>query len=112
MVQSLADVDDGRMRKIYTQSEREELVAAVKRGEPVPRAARRLGVKLPSAYAWLRRAESEVAPVAQQPTFLELVTAQRHVGLVVRVGTVEIEVRNGFDPNLLRAVVETLGGVA
>lgn len=98
------------MRKIYKRSERAELVAAVQRGEPVPSAARRLGVTTSTAYAWMRRSEgSDPAP----PTFIELVTAgTSSAALVVRVGTAEIEVRAGFDAGLLRAVVAALDGGA
>ena len=102
------------MRKIYGPNDRAELVAAVRRGEPVPTAARRLGVTLSTAYRWMRpRATSEQALARAQPTFVELVAAGAGgTALVVRVGPAEIEVRVGFDRALLREVVATLGGVA
>jgi transposase-like protein len=97
------------MTKIFGQQDRAELVAAVKRGEPVPDAAKRFGIARSTVYTWIRRADAaSSAPV--QPRFMELVTESRDVGLVVRVGAAEIEVRPGFDGELLRAVVTVLGG--
>ena len=88
------------------------MVAAVKRGEPVPSAAQRLGVMTSTAYTWLHRSkDSGEAP--SRPTFIELVTAgPPSPSLVIRVGVVEIEVRAGFDAGLLRAVVAALDGGA
>lgn len=96
------------MTKVYEQRDRDELVAAVKGGEPVPVAAKRFGVTPATAYVWIRRAR-EAAERADQPRFLELVTRE-DVGLIVRVGFAEIEVRAGFDVELLRAVVAALRG--
>ena len=101
------------MRKIYKRSERAELVVAVKRGEPVPSAARRLGVTRSTAYTWVHRSKGSDSAVATTPTFIELVTAGTpSAALVVRVGAAEIEVRAGFDAGLLRAVVAALDGGA
>jgi transposase-like protein len=109
----LGVTDGGRMRKIYKQSERAELVAAVQRGEAVPTAARRLGVRTSTAYGWTRRSRrSLTAPPATSPTFIEVVAAGAPSAVVVRVGTAEIEVRAGFDAGLLRAVVAALDGAA
>jgi len=84
----------------------------VKRGEPVPIAARRLGVTVSTAYKWIRLTKApEQALARAQPTFLELVTSSAGgTTVIVRVGPAEIEVRAGFDRDLLRAVVTTLGG--
>jgi len=107
--------DAGGMRKIYGESDRADLVAAVKRGAPVAEAARHHGVTVTTAYRWMRLAcaSSDHNSAVKTPTFLELVTsADIGAGLVVRVGAAEIEVRAGFDRELLRAVVATLGGAA
>jgi transposase-like protein len=100
------------MTKIFGQQDRAELVAAIKRGESVPAAARRFGIARSTVYTWIRRAgAAEVTPA--QPRFMELVPSRGpEVGFVVRVGTAEIEVRAGFDGELLRAVVAALGGVS
>jgi transposase-like protein len=98
------------MKKIYMPSDRAELVTAVRRGETVPSAARRLGVTTSTAYAWVRSKSSESAP-SKSPAFLELMTAAP-TALVVRVGVAEVEVRAGFDADLLRAVVAALDGGA
>lgn len=107
-------VDAGRMRKIYKRSDRAALIAAVKRGEPVPTAARRLHVTMSTAYRWARRPPGEVpASAAGVPTFLEVVAAGVPSGaVVVRVGAAQIEVRAGFDAELLRAVIAALEGAS
>lgn len=64
---------------------------------------------MPTAYRWVRQSANDERE--QPPTFIELVPryeADRRV--TVKVGLAEIEVRPGFDPVLLRAVVATLGG--
>lgn len=108
------EADAGRMRKIYKRRVRAELVAAVGRGEPVPTAARRLGVRISTAYRWARRSKGgRSAPPSTSPTFIEVVTAGAPgAAVVVRVGAAEIEVRAGFDGGLLRAVVAALEGAA
>jgi transposase-like protein len=112
MVQRSGNGDAGRMRKLYKQRDRAELLAAVRRGEPILSAARRLRVRMSTAYRWVRLSGNDDG-VAAPPTFLELVTAGTPSReLMVRIGVAEIEVRPGFDPALLRAVVATLGGDA
>lgn len=56
----------------------------------------------------------EVAPSETSlPTFVELVPERTEgLGLRVCVGRAEIEVRAGFDAQLLREVVAALGGDA
>jgi transposase-like protein len=100
------------MRKIYKASDRVEVVAAVRRGEPVTKVARRLGVRTSTAYTWVHRSAKEDAD-ERQPTFIEMVTTSAtEASLRVRIGSAEIEVQPGFDSELLRAVVATLGGDA
>lgn len=94
------------MTKVFGQRDRDDLVAAVNGGEAVRAAARRVGVSAATAYLWIRRAR-EAAEGADAPRFLELV-AKADIGLIVRVGPAEIEVRAGFDVELLRAVVVAL----
>lgn len=100
------------MRKCYTRSDRVALMAAVKRGDSVPEAAGRLGVGISTAYQWTREARvAEDEPVGPTPTtFVELMSSVEipNAALTVHVGVAEIEVRPGFDPALLRAVVGAL----
>ena len=98
------------MTKIFGQQDRAELVAAVKRGESVPAAARRFGIARSTVYTWIRRGAADEPVPVPQPRFMELVTGGREAGLVVRVGPAEIDVHAGFDGELLRAVVAVLGG--
>jgi hypothetical protein len=106
MVQRSTGSDAGRVRNHYQEADRAELIAAVRRGEPVASAARRLGVTTSTAYTWVRRSP-------KPPTFIELVTTPViPPGLTVRIGAAEIDVRPGFDPDLLRATVAALGGAS
>lgn len=98
---------------MWQSEERSELIRAVKqRGEALPRVAARLGVPVSTAYRWLRGAAAAGTAVAT-PMFVEVVV-DREVSspLVVRVGGAEIEVRAGFDRELLRDVVAALGADA
>lgn len=113
------------MRKQYTGEQRSELVDLVRAGRVTVReAARRLGVTTSTAYHWMNQAASEPrrgdaeerAPsrrrrLAAPPTFVQVVrAADLAARLAVRVGNAEVQVRRGFDADLLRAVVEALGG--
>src|SRR5436190_12642754 len=109
------------MRKQYTGEQRSELVDLVTAGRVTVReAARRLGVTASTAYHWMNQAAGG-APrrgVAKQPgprkgrhhappTFMQVVRAvDLAATVVVRVGNAEVQVRHGFDADLLRAVVE------
>ncbi|MDX2090254.1 MAG: helix-turn-helix domain-containing protein, partial [Kofleriaceae bacterium] len=76
------------MKKNQQQSDRAELLAAVKRGESVAEAARRLWVPKSTAYNWVRSAARAELPLAltAQPRFVELVAeAMPRTALVVRV---------------------------
>jgi transposase-like protein len=87
---------------------RGELIRAVQqRGEAVSVAAARMGVPVSTAYHWMRVAKA----LPPAPTFVE-VLAERATrsGMLIRIGSAEIEVREGFDARLLREVVEALGG--
>ena len=62
-----------------------------------------------TAYRWMRQAPSGTA----MPTFVEVVPERTEGrGLRVCVGRAEIEVRAGFDAQLLREVVAALGADA
>lgn len=108
------------MRRTYTRAERGELIRAVTSGDSVPAAAARLGVGVATAYDWVRQAKGRGTTAArkraskddrQRPAFVRLVAASTgEAPLVVRVGAAEIDVRPGFDGELLRAVVAALGG--
>ena len=93
------------------QSERSELMRAVKKGgEAVSTVAARLGVPASTAHRWMRGAAVESAPM-KSPTFVEVVAERAgRSTILVRVGVAEIEVHAGFDARLLREVVEVLGG--
>ena len=90
--------------------ERSELIRAVtKRGEAVTVVAARLGIPLSTAYRWVRLATATTAT----PMFVEVVPERAaRATIVVRVGGVEIEVRAGFDAQLLREVTAALGADA
>jgi transposase len=101
------------------------LVELVNSGETTTReAAGRLGVKVTTAYGWMKRApagaprrreasrssRSRDARAHEARTFVRLVRANDlDAAIAVRIGGVEIQVRRGFDADLLRAVVDALG---
>ena len=86
--------------------------------------ATELGVTPSTAYNWVRRAGSGTEKRARRsvainarlpggPTFVRVVPrAEVGATIAVRVGVAEIQVRRDFDVELLRAVVEALGGDA
>ena len=109
----------------YTGEQRSELVDLVTAGRVTVReAARRLGVTASTAYHWMnqaaggvprRRGAKQPRPPRRgrhhaPPTFVQVVRAvDLAATLAVRVGNAEVQVRRGFDADLLRAVVEALG---
>ena len=113
------------MRRHYTGEQRSELVELVTAGHAtLPDAAARLEVPYSTASYWIRKAAKPVGArkTTQTPRFTKTreVTAPTFVQLVraddtcttlgVRIGGAEIQVRRGFDGQLLRAVVEALRG--
>lgn len=114
------------MRRRYTGEQRSDLIDLVTtEGATVAEAAKRLGVTASTAYHWMKQAGAEAPgrrsterhglwtrpPVS--PTFVRLVRAgDLAATIAVRIGGAEIEVRRGFDADLLRAVVQALGGGA
>ena len=106
------------MRRRYTREQRAQLVDLVAGGDlTVPEAAARLGVTSSAAYNWVAdsrklRRRSTSQRVAG-PTFVRLVPrAAADATITVRVGEAEIQVRRGFDGELLQAVVASLVEVA
>jgi transposase-like protein len=116
------------MRRRYTGEQRSELIDLVKTGRgTVASAAKRLGVTASTAYHWMkqtgarppgggsteRHGLSRRAWTPVSPTFVRLVRAGELASTIaVRIGGAEVEVRRGFDAELLRAVVEALRGGA
>src|SRR4051794_12400568 len=121
MAGSQRALDDQPMRRDYTAEQRAELIDNVAAGhETVVEAATRLGVAESTAYAWVRRAGPKTrrrdlasrlrktAAVAA-PTFVQLVRTGGPDGLLeVQIGAASLQVRRGFDAELLRAVVAAL----
>ena len=115
---------DAGMRRHYTEEQRLELVDLVRSGRATVAVAAELGVTPSTAYNWVRRAgrgtekrpRRSVAIKARlpgEPTFVGVVP-RAEVGptIAVQVGVAEIKVGRDFDGELLRAVVEALGGGA
>ena len=94
------------MRRRYTSKQREQLIETVRAsGEPVKAVAARMGVTVSTAYLWMKD-----GPVPSAPQFARLVPEPRaaSTSLVVRVGSAAIRVDQGFDAELLRAVISAL----
>ena len=112
------DRQSTRMRRRYTKEQRTQLVDLVASSDvTVPDAAARLGVTSSSAYNWVAESRKQQRPNAVRrvagPTFVRLVpSAAADATITVRVGKAEIQVRRGFDGELLQAVVASLGEVA
>jgi transposase-like protein len=95
------------MKRRYRAREREELVEAVLvRGAPIKEVAERLGVRLATAYDWVKRSRQEKRPLQ----FAMVVPSGRALGktLRVEVGGAVMHVERGFDPELLHDVVAAL----
>ncbi len=72
-------------------------------------------VKPERMWYWLRQAKSQGGK-EQSTAWLQAVVSSGTVpgegaGLVVRVGKASVEVRPGFDPDLLRAVIRALSAI-
>jgi len=105
------------MRRRYRDDERAELLTEVSNGRAtVAEAADRFGVTRSTAYLWARQARATTGTAGRKrgrPTaaFVELVArAPAATGLAISVGGATVEVRAGFDAELLRAVVAALRG--
>jgi transposase-like protein len=118
------------MRRRYTREQRSELIDLVTEGRAtVPEAAARLEVPHSTAYKWLRKTTARPARAGKAAraarsagrqaatatsAFVQLVRAgEARQTITVQIGGAAIEVRHGFDAEVLRSVVEALrGGVA
>jgi transposase-like protein len=109
------------MRNDYTDKQRSELVRLAASGRvTVSQAAAQLGIKPSTAYYWVRRAaparigrRGAETGLTEAPTFVRVVpSGDVEAGIAVRVGGAELQVRRGFDEDLLRAVVDALRGGA
>jgi transposase-like protein len=109
------------MRRHYREEERDELVEEVAEGRAtIAEAADKRGVARSTAYQWMRdsrtstpraRAGGRKQRAPRGATFVELVPRmQVGAAIAVRVRGAEIEVRPGFDVELLRAVIVALTG--
>lgn len=108
------------VRRRYTDDEHSELIGLVSPGRAtVAEAASRLGVTLSTAYKWRRDAGSAATrgrrPTARllaAPTFVRVLRSRDAdaAAILVRVAGAEVEIRRGFDGELLREVVEALRG--
>jgi transposase-like protein len=104
-----------RMRRRYTREQRTQLIELVTSGKAtVVEAATRLGVGESAAYNWMAESRKPRVPRSARripaPTFVRLVPSAyaAEATIAVHVGGAEIQVRRGFDGDLLRAVVATL----
>lgn len=106
--------DDAGMPRHYTDKQRTELVELVRSGRAaIAVAAAGLGVTASTAYGWMKRAGVEMPrrrkpQPGSAPTFVRLVRAGDLDAITVRIGGAEIQVRRGFDAELLGAVVQAL----
>jgi transposase-like protein len=113
------------MRRRYSEEQRLRLIELVRSGRPTVVVAAEHGVTLSTAYNWVRRAGTAIegrprrrshtakAQLPGEPTFVRVVRrAEVGATIAVRVGVAEIQVSHEFDGELLRAVVEALGGGA
>lgn len=75
------------------------------------------GVKPERLWYWLRRKKAGSTETESTTTWLQAVVSgptpgeQNDTGLLVKVGKASIEVKPGFDPELLSTVVRVLSGI-
>jgi len=111
MARAGRDRHSTRMRRRYSREQRTQLIELVTSGKAtVFEAATRLGVGESAAYNWMAESRKQRVPRTAAPTFVRLVPSvyAAEATIAVRVGDAEIQVRRGFDGDLLRAVVTTL----
>jgi len=112
------------MRRQYTAEQRREFIDLVTAGRAtISEAAARLGVPPSTAYYWARKAAAQpVRPARPRgrsyPPSLRRPPRRRSCNssarattgavIEVRIGRTAIQVRPGFDAELLRAVIELL----
>ena len=94
------------MKQRYRARERERLVEAVLRtGTPIKEAAEQLGVKVATAYYWVKKARQK-----KRPQFALVVRSRQETGpaLRVEVSGAVLHLERGFDAELLQDVVAAL----
>ena len=90
----------------YRATERERLIEAVlKTGTPIKEVAEQLGVKVATAYYWVKKARQK-----RRPQFAMVVPSRQEKGPVLRVevGGAVLHLERGFDAELLQDVVTAL----
>ncbi|HEU4726382.1 MAG TPA: transposase [Kofleriaceae bacterium] len=116
--------DHAGVRRRYTAKQRRELIDLVTTGRlSISEAAAQLGIPLSTASYWVRKAGKKLQkppkatqarkpakpPSADPSTFVQLIRAKDTGAVIeVRLGRTRIQVRHGFDAQLLRAVIELL----
>ena len=98
------------MRKHYTERQKSDFVALATSGRAtISEAAAQLEVRPSTAYYWMRARASTSKLSIATPTFARVVpSGDSDAGIILRISSVEIQVRHGFDPELLKDVVEAL----
>ena len=94
------------MRRRFTAEERKRFVDEVRAGTAVKDVAARMGMNPSMGYRWVRAAEESSAP-----KFARVIRAsapEKRSSIAIRVGTASVVVDEGFDADLLRAVVAAL----
>jgi transposase-like protein len=98
------------MKRRYRAKERERLVKAVlTTSAPIKEVAERLGVKVATAYYWVKRARQKGSP---QFAMVVPSAQARATVLRVEVGGAVVHVEPGFDAELLYGVVAALSRMA
>lgn len=93
------------MKERYRAKERERLVEAVlKTGAPIKEVAEQLGVKVATAYYWVKKARQK-----KRPQFAMVVPSRQESSVLrVEVEGAFLHLERGFDAELLRDVVAAL----
>ena len=104
----------GLMRRRFIESDKQRYLTELKESGETPwRFARRVGISPGTLYRWMK-----ARPAQPTVRFARLVCERRSdrangvspSGVSVRVGAARVEVETGFDAELLRAVIDALGG--
>ena len=88
---------------------REELVSQVLGGVSVAEACRRMGVNPKTAYNWVSQKRKKATP--KPIRFVQVAPTSEVQPIELEVGSIKVVIRRGFEPALLREVVELLEGM-